>query len=194
LSSNHDDQKAGSDVRYIAAATGYGEQGTGWTKQTGDGDPYFSFMFEVLNDGTETVGSFKVGLLNTDGSPLAALQVGIFWTSSGWVIDESKTTAEGAEIVVEGNKRYITFKATAAQLGMSGGPLEANSGSYTFYLAVDTEEDVSEDNENNNRVPITITAVREVNTVPSFSLSLMSMTLSGLLAAVGIALRQREEE
>ena len=56
------------------------------------------------------------------------------------------------------------------------------------------EEDVAEENENNNRVPITITTVREVNTVPSFSLSLMSMTLSGLLAAVGIALRQKEEE
>ena len=96
--------------------------------------------------------------------------------------------------MVEGNKKYVTFKATAAQLGMSAGPGEANSGAYTFYLAVDTEDSVAESNENNNRVPITITAVKEVNTVPSFSLSLMSMTLSGLLAAVGIALRQREEE
>ena len=151
-------------------------------------------MFEVLNDGTETVGSFKVGLLNDAGIPLAAIQVGIYWTSSGWLIDDSKTTAEGAEIITEGNKKYISFKATAAQLGMSQGPGEANSGTYNFYLAVDTEEDVAEENENNNRVPITITTVREVNTVPSFSLSLMSMTLSGLLAAVGIALRQKEEE
>ena len=77
---------------------------------------------------------------------------------------------------------------------MSQGPGDANSGTYNFYLAVDTEEDVAEENENNNRVPITITTVREVNTVPSFALSLMSMTLSGLLAAVGIALRQKEEE
>ena len=77
---------------------------------------------------------------------------------------------------------------------MSAGPGEAKSGAYTFYLAVDTEDSVAESNENNNRVPITITAVKEVNTIPSFSLSLMSMTLSGLLAAVGIAFRQREEE
>mgnify|MGYP003325534449 FL=1 len=189
------DLQIGSDVRYIAAATGFGEQGSGWIKQTGgDDDPYFSFMFEVLNDGTETVGSFKVGLLNDAGIPLAAIQVGIYWTNSGWLIDDTKTTAEGAEIIVEGNKKYISFKATAAQLGMSQGPGDANSGTYNFYLAVDTEEDVAEENENNNRVPITITTVREVNTVPSFSLSLMSMTLSGLLVAVGIALRQKEEE
>ena len=162
-------------------------------KKTGGEDPYFSFMFEVLNSGTETVGTFKVGLLDFESNPLG-VQVAIYWTSSGWAIDETRTTAEGAGIVVEGNKKYVTFKATAAQLGMSAGPGEAKSGAYTFYLAVDTEDSVAESNENNNRVPITITAVKEVNTIPSFSLSLMSMTLSGLLAAVGIAFRQREEE
>ena len=188
------DLSIGSDVRYISHATGWGESGgVGWEKKTGDGDPYFSFMFEVLNSGTETVGTFKVGLLNFESNSLG-VQVAIYWTSSGWAIDETRTTAEGAEIVVEGNKKYVAFKATAAQLGMAAGPGEANSGAYTFYLAVDTEDSVAESNENNNRVPITITAVKEVNTVPSFSLSLMSMTLSGLLAAVGIALRHREEE
>jgi len=188
------DLSIGSDVRYISHATGWGESGVGWEKKTGGGeDPYFSFMFEVLNSGTETVGTFKVGLLDFESNPLG-VQVAIYWTSSGWAIDETRTTAEGAEIVVEGNKKFVSFKATAAQLGMSAGPGEANSGAYTFYLAVDTEDSVAESNENNNRVPITITAVKEVNTVPSFSLSLMSMTLSGLLAAVGIALRQREEE
>jgi hypothetical protein len=197
------DLSIGSNVRYISHATGWGESGVGWEKKTGcEGttsgndcvnDPYFSFMFEVLNSGTETVGTFKVGLLDFESNPLG-VQVAIYWTSSGWAIDETRTTAEGAGIVVEGNKKYVTFKATAAQLGMSAGPGEANSGAYTFYLAVDTEDSVAESNENNNRVPITITAVKEVNTIPSFSLSLMSMTLSGLLAAVGIALRQREEE
>ena len=187
------DLSIGSDVRYISHATGWGESGVGWEKKTGEEDPYFSFMFEVMNSGTETVGTFKVGLLDFESNPLG-VQVAIYWTSSGWAIDETRTTAEGAEIVVEGNKKFVSFKATAAQLGMSAGPGEANSGAYTFYLAVDTEDSVAESNENNNRVPITITAVKEVNTVPSFSLSLMSMTLSGLLAAVGIALRQREEE
>ena len=187
------DLSIGSDVRYISHATGWGESGVGWEKKTGGEDPYFSFMFEVMNSGTETVGTFKVGLLDFESNPLG-VQVAIYWTSSGWAIDETRTTAEGAEIVVEGNKKFVSFKATAAQLGMSAGPGEANSGAYTFYLAVDTEDSVAESNENNNRVPITITAVKEVNTVPSFSLSLMSMTLSGLLAAVGIALRQREEE
>ena len=134
-------------------------------------------MFEVINSGTETVGSFKVGLLDFESNPLAGVQVGITWTTSGWAIDESRTTADGAQIVVEGNKKYIAFKATAAQLGMSAGPGDKNSGPYNFYLAVDTEDSVAEANENNNRVPITITAVKEVNTVPSFSLSIMSMTL-----------------
>ena len=77
---------------------------------------------------------------------------------------------------------------------MSSGPGDDASGSYTFYLSVDTSADVDESNEQNNRVPISITAVKEVNTVPSFALSLMSITMSGLLAAIGIALRQKEEE
>ena len=189
------DLTIGSDVRFISHATGWGESGAGWEKKTGGGeDPYFSFMFEVLNSGTETVGTFKVGLLDQFSNPLAGVQVALYWTSSGWAIDETRTTAEGAAIVIEGNKKFVTFKATAAQLGMSAGPKDANSGEYDFYLAVDTEKSVIESKENNNQVPITITAVKEVNTVPSFSLSLMSMTLSGLLAAVGIALRQREEE
>jgi len=198
------DLSIGSDVRYISHATGWGESGIGWVKKsgcegtaTGDDcvdDEYFHFMFEVINSGTETVGSFKVGLLDFESNPLAGVQVAIEWTTSGWAIDTDRTTAQGAEIVVEGNKKYIAFKATAAELGMSAGPGDKNSGPYNFYLAVDTEDSVAEANENNNRVPLTITAVKEVNTVPSFSLSIMSMTLSGLLAAAGIALRQREEE
>ena len=92
-----------------------------------------------------------------------------------------------------GNKKYIAFAASASELGMSAGPGDQNTGSYDFYLAVDTEDTVSESNENNNRYPVTITAVKEVNTVPSFGLSLLSMSISGLLAAIGIALRQKEE-
>ena len=77
---------------------------------------------------------------------------------------------------------------------MSAGPGDDTSGAYTFYLAVDTEDSVSESNENNNRVPITITAVKEVNTVPSFALSMLGITISGLLAALGMSLRRKEEE
>jgi hypothetical protein len=149
-------------------------------------------MFEVLNSGTETVGSFKVGLLDFEGNPLG-VQVGLRW-NNGWEIDGTKTTATGAEIKAEGNKKYIYFQATAGELGMSAGPGDDTSSPYTFYLAVDTEDSVSESNENNNRVPITITAVKEVNTVPSFGLSMLGITISGLLAAIGMSLRRKEEE
>jgi hypothetical protein len=188
------DLSIGSDLRYISHATGFGESGVGWIKKTGGSDdPYFSFMFEVVNSGTETVGSFKVGLLDFESNPMG-VQVGLYWTSSGWAIDASKTTATGADIISEGNKKYVFFQATASELGMSDGPGDSTSGAYTFYLAVDTEEAVMESNENNNRVPITITAVKEVNTVPSFALSMLGITLSGLLAAIGMSLRRKEEE
>ncbi len=188
------DLSIGSDVRYISHATGFGESGVGWVKKTGGSDdPYFSFMFEVVNSGTETVGSFKVGLLDFESNPMG-VQVGLYWTSSGWAIDASKTTATGADIISEGNKKYVFFQATASELGMSDGPGDSTSGAYTFYLAVDTEESVTESNENNNRVPITITAVKEVNTIPSFALSMLGITLSGLLAAIGMSLRRKEEE
>jgi hypothetical protein len=197
------DLSIGSDVRYISHATGFGESGAGWVKKTGcvnnpsgnapcENDEYFRFMFQVENTGTETVGTFRVGLLDFESNPLG-VQVGLYWTSSGWAIDPSKTTAHDASIVSEGNRKFIAFGAKASELGMSAGPGDQNTGSYDFYLAVDTEDTVSESNENNNRYPITITAVKEVNTVPSFGLSLLSMSISGLLAAIGIALRQKEE-
>jgi hypothetical protein len=155
-------------------------------------------MFEVVNTGTETVGTFKVGLLNIAGNPLG-IQVGLRWTSAGWEIDETETSAANAKFVMvdtpeDGVKRFISFGAKASELGMSEGPGDLATGKYDFYLAVDTEDSVIESNENNNRFPISITAVKEVNTVPSFSLSLMSVSISGLLAAIGIALRQKEEE
>ena len=191
------DLSIGDDVRYISHATGYGSSGIGWEKKTGgsgdDADPYFSFMFQVLNTGTETVGNFQVGLEDFESNSLG-VQVTLYWTGNGWAIDESTTTAHGAEIKTEGNRKFIFFQATAAELGMSAGPGDDASGSYSFYLSVDTSADVHESNEQNNRVPISITAVKEVNTVPSFALSLMSITMSGLLAAIGIALRQKEEE
>jgi len=197
------DLSIGDDVRYISHATGFGESGAGWVKKTGcENNPsgktecvednFFRFMFQVENTGTETVGTFRVGLLDFESNPLG-VQVGLYWTSSGWAIDSTKTTAQHAEIVQLGNKKYIAFAATASELGMSAGPGDQSTGSYDFYLAVDTEDTVSESNENNNRYPVTITAVKEVNTVPSFGLSLLSMSISGLLAAIGIALRQKEE-
>ena len=125
---------------------------------------------------------------------LADVQVSIYWTGNAWAIDESKTTAHGAKIVQEGNSKFIYFEAIAAELGMTEGPGDDSHASYPFYLTVDTSDGVSESDEGNNQVPITINAVKEVNTIPSFALSLMSITMSGLLAAIGIALRQKEEE
>ena len=153
----------GSDVRYISHATGYPQSGQGWVKNScgGDDDPYFSFMLQVENTGAETVGIFKVGLLDYEFNPLG-VQVGLYWTSSGWAIDESKTTTADAKIITEGNKKYVSFKATAAELGMSGG-WDDDWAAYNYYLAVDTADDVMESNENNNRYPITIRAV-EVET------------------------------
>jgi hypothetical protein len=189
----------GEDVRYISHATGWGSSNIGWEKKSGgsgdDADPYFSFMFQVINKGTETVGSFQVGLTNVDGDAYADVQVSIHWDGNGWAIDEDGTTAHGAKIVTEGNSKFIYFEATAADLWMTDGPGEASHASYSFYLTVDSVGNkIRESNEGNNQVPITINAVREVNTIPSFALSLMSITMSGLLAAIGIALRQKEEE
>jgi len=151
---------------YTSHATGSGKTGQGWVKNSCGGveDPYFKFIVEIINTGTETVGTFKVGLDDFEGNPLG-FHVGIFWTGSGWAIDESKTTAEGAEIIADGNKKYVKFKATAANLGMSAGPGDYHYGEYSFYLAVDTYLDISESDENNNIVPITITAVKSVTTI-----------------------------
>jgi len=62
------------------------------------------------------------------------------------------------------NKKYVRFKATAAELGMSAGPRESSSVNYDFFISVDTEDTVAESNENNNRVPITIAAVESETT------------------------------
>jgi hypothetical protein len=196
------DLSFGEDVRYISHATGYGSSGIGWEKTTGvgngtgDSDPYFSFMFQVINTGTETVGNFQVGLEDFDGNSIGVYVV-IYWDGNKWAIDEEATNvasnnAHGYKIVTEGNNKFIFFQATAGHLGMSSGPGDDASGSYSFFLAIDTP--FEESNEQNNRVPISITTVKEVNTVPSFALSMMSITMSGLLAAIGIALRQKEEE
>ena len=142
---------------YISHAIGQNEEGFGWIKISG-GDEYFHFRVEVLNTDTKTVGAFRVGLLDYGSNPLG-IQVAIYWTSSGWAIDRTWTTVEGAEILAEGNTEYVTFKATAAQLGMANGPGVSVSGTYTFYLAVDTEQNIAELNENNNRQAIDITAV-----------------------------------
>ena len=118
------------DFGYISHATGYSVAGTGWTKRSG-GDEYFTFRVEVLNAGTATVGNFKVGLLDFSQNPLG-VQVSISWTGSNWVIDSDGTSATGAEIRTS---KYVYFQATAAELGMSAGPGESVSGTYTFYLA-----------------------------------------------------------
>ena len=117
------------------------------------------------------------------------------------MIDSDGTSATGAEIQTSkcGNDpsrtcKYVYFKATATELGMSAGPGDDVSGVYTFYLAVDTEDVIDESDEGNNRVAIDITAVSEINTVPSFSMALWSTMLGGLLAALGVAFRRREEE
>jgi len=196
------DLSFGEDIRYISHATGYGSSGVGWEKTTGvgngtaDSDPYFSFMFQVINTGTDTVGNFQVGLQDFDGNSIG-IYVVLYWDGNGWAIDKEATDVEsnnvhGYKIVTEGNNKYIFFQATAGHLGMSKGPDGDVSGSYTFFLAIDTP--FEESDKQNNKVPLSITAVKEVNTVPSFALSMISITMSGLLAAIGIALRQKEEE
>ena len=187
------------DYSYVSHAVGYSVAGTGWNKRSG-GDEYFTFRVEVLNAGTETVGSFKVGLLDFSQNPLG-VQVSISWTGTNWVVDSDGTSATGAEIQTSkcGNDpsrtcKYVYFKATATELGMSVGPGDDVSGVYTFYLAVDTEDVIDESDEGNNRVAIDITTVSEINTVPSFSMALWSTMLGGLLAALGVAFRRREEE
>jgi plastocyanin len=142
---------------YISHAIGQSGEGLGWSKTSG-GDEYFHFRVEVLNTDTETIGAFRVGLLDYWSNPLG-IQVAIYWTGSGWAIDGTRTTVEGAEILAEDNTKYVAFKATAAQLGMANGPGGSVSGTYTFYLAVDTESNIAESNENNNRQAIDITAV-----------------------------------
>ncbi|MCH2440267.1 MAG: hypothetical protein MK220_02940, partial [Candidatus Poseidoniia archaeon] len=143
--------------------------------------------------GTETVGTFKVGLLYLDLNPVG-VDVGLFWTGSEWDIDADETTATGAELRERSGRQFVYFRATSSQLGMSAGPGDDIAGTYVFYLAVDTEEDIAESNENNNRRSIEITAVAEINTVPSFALAPLSMLASSLLAALAIALRREEEE
>jgi hypothetical protein len=167
-------------------------QGSGWSKTSG-GEPFFSFEVEVLNTGTETVGTFKVGLLYLDLNPVG-VDVGLFWTGSEWDIDADETTATGAELRERSGRQFVYFRATSSQLGMSAGPGDDIAGTYVFYLAVDTEEDIAESNENNNRRSIEITAVAEINTIPSFALAPLSMLASSLLAALAIALRREEEE
>ena len=167
-------------------------QGSGWSKTSG-GEAFFSFEVEVLNTGTETVGTFKVGLLYLDLNPVG-VDVGLFWTGSEWDIDADETTATGAELRERSGRQFVYFRATASQLGMSAGPGDDIAGTYVFYLAVDTEEDIAESNENNNRRSIEITAVAEINTIPSFALAPLSMLASSLLAALAIALRREEEE
>ena len=165
---------------------------SGWSKTSG-GEPHFSFEVEVLNSGTETVGTFKVGLLYLDGNPVG-VDVGLFWTGSEWDIDTDETSATGAELRERGGRQFVYFRATASQLGMSAGPGDDISGTYVFYLAVDTEENIGESNENNNRLSVEITTIAEINTIPSFALAPLSMLASSLLAGLAIALRRKEEE
>ncbi len=141
---------------YISHAIGQSEGG--YFEKTSGGDEYFSFQVEVLNSGTETVGTFKVGLLDFSQNPLG-VQVSIS-DNTNWAIDTEETNAMGAEMRVYDGKRFVYFKATAADLGMYD-PQGAGSvfGTYTFYLAVDTENVIAEVNENNNREPIEITVV-----------------------------------
>ncbi|SVA05341.1 uncharacterized protein METZ01_LOCUS58195 [marine metagenome] len=181
------------DASWITHAIGMSAgANSGWSKTSG-GEPHFSFEVEVLNSGTETVGTFKVGLLYLDGNPVG-VDVGLFWTGSEWDIDTDETSATGAELRERGGRQFVYFRATASQLGMSAGPGDDISGTYVFYLAVDTEENIGESNENNNRLSVEITTIAEINTIPSFALAPLSMLASSLLAGLAIALRRKEEE
>ena len=174
------DLSIGYYYSYTDHAIGHSPTGQGWVKNTcmkTDG-PYYSFMFEVVNSGTQTVGTFKLGFVDDQGNPLG-VHVGIYWSDNSWAIDESETTAEGAEIVVEGNTQYVVFKATSEDLGMSEGPGEDTNKAYDFRVVVDVGDEISESNENNNRLAIEMWAVSSstttggVNGIIGYDISLM---------------------
>ena len=71
------------DASWITHAIGMSTgANSGWSKTSG-GEPHFSFEVEVLNSGTETVGTFKVGLLYLDGNPVG-VDVCLFRTKAAW--------------------------------------------------------------------------------------------------------------
>ena len=165
---------------YTDHATG-NSNGQGWAKNSCmkfEGQ-YFIFMVEVLNIGTETVSTFYVGPIDSQGNPLG-IYVGLYSAGNAWAVDESKTTAEGAEIIADGSKEYVKFKATAEELGMSAGPGDDTYKYYNFYMDVDVNSDITESNENNNRLPMTLWAVKPtvttggVNGFIGYDISLMS--------------------
>ena len=105
-----------------------------------------------------------------------------------------QTTAADAAVKQVGAKQYITFRATAVDLGIERVPLGKDSKEYCFFLAVDTEERIVEQSEHNNKEAFSIVIVTEKTTTPSFGLSAWGIVLSGLLAAAGVSLRRREED
>ena len=175
-------------------AFGLNEAGVGWVKHSGgEDDPYFYFEMEVLNAGTDTIDTFKVGVLNFESNPLG-VQVALLRSGTGWNIDASRTTATDPELKQVGGKQYILFKATAVDLGIEGPQTGKDSREYGFFLAVDTEENIVEQNEHNNKEAFSIVVVAEKHTTPSFGLSARGLVLSGLLAAAGVSMRRRDEE
>lgn len=170
---------------WTMSAFGYVADGQ-WVKQSGpEGDSLFHFEAEILNDGTETVGTVTVGIESALG--LTGVQIGLTWTGDGWATDGSYDSFIDSD-------GHLHFAASAYELGIDG-PAEGQGRSdYTFNVFVDCLFAVDESDEGNNKKSFTITAVRQVITTPSFGLTALSMMVSGLIAAVGISLRNRREE
>ena len=170
---------------WTMSAFGYVSDGQ-WVKQSGpEGDSLFHFEAEILNDGTETVGIVTVGIESALG--LTGVQIGLTWTGDGWATDGSYSSFIDAD-------GHLHFAASAYELGIDG-PAEGQGRSeYSFNVFVDCLFAVDESNEGNNKKAFTITAVRQVVTTPSFGITALSMMVSGLIAAVGISLRNRREE
>jgi len=161
--------------------------------------PQLFFQMEILNLGTETSEPFVVDILSSSFSG-KGLSIFVMWDSSAqtWKVqdDEGDWVSEvenGPSFKVVEGKTFLTFSVEATELGVVVDP-GADKTDYVFYLSVDPLNSIPEQDESNNEKYITITAVRESITTPSFNLGLALTGLSGLLAALGVAFSRREEE
>ena len=162
-------------------------------------NPTLIFQMEILNLGTETSEPFVVDILSSSFSG-KGLSIFVMWDSEAqtWKVEDEdgdwvSEIENGPAIKTMDGKTLLTFSADATELGVVV-EQGATSTEHVFYLSVDSLAYIPEQNEGNNEKYITITAVQETITTPSFNLGLALTGLSGLLAALGVAWSRRHEE
>ena len=162
-------------------------------------NPTLFFQMEILNLGTETSEPFVVDILSSSFSG-KGLSIFVMWDSEAqtWKVEDEdgdwvSEIENGPAIKTMDGKTLLTFSADATELGVVV-EQGATSTEHVFYLSVDSLAYIPEQNEGNNEKYITITAVQETITTPSFNLGLALTGLSGLLAALGVAWSRRHEE